>query len=271
MPTYIPLTPVPIQLQDLSTSLNMAGGTLEFYLSGTNTPTNLFSDNAGSSIGTSITLNAGGMPEAGGNIITLFRDAAIDLKIIGKDAAGVTLFTSDGLSAPTASGILITDSAGAFAAVTVEDALLEAKGIIKTKTGDTSRSSNTTLADDAHLAAWSLAANARYIVEGFIPYTQDGGDVKFTFQFSQTPQETHCTFFAVDTAGTVAADHGDLTTTFAITTLADAADAGITFRGSILTNLTLSSVMDFQWAQNSSDADATTLENGGWIRVTRVS
>jgi hypothetical protein len=75
----------------------MSGGTLEFFLAGTSTPTNLFSDNTGTSIGATITLNAGGMPESGGNVITLFRDSAVSLKIVGKDAAGSTVFTSDGL------------------------------------------------------------------------------------------------------------------------------------------------------------------------------
>jgi hypothetical protein len=75
----------------------MSGGSLEFFLSGSSTPTNLFSDNVGTSIGTSIPLNSGGYPESNGNVITLFRDSSIALKIIGKDAAGIPRWTSDGL------------------------------------------------------------------------------------------------------------------------------------------------------------------------------
>ena len=70
MATYIPLQNTPIQLQDPVTSENMSGGSLEFYLAGTTTATDLYSDNAGTSIGVSITLNSAGMPESGGNTIT---------------------------------------------------------------------------------------------------------------------------------------------------------------------------------------------------------
>ena len=94
---FVPLLPIPIQLQDSTTSLNMSGGSLEFFLAGTSTPTNLFSNSSGTSIGPSISLNAGGYPEAAGHIITLFRDSSIALKIVGKDAAEITVWTADGL------------------------------------------------------------------------------------------------------------------------------------------------------------------------------
>lgn len=100
MATYAPLGPLPFQFQDTVTSANMSGGTLEFYLSGTATPTNLFSDNAGTSIGTSITLDSGGMPSSGGNVITLWRDVSIALKLVLKNAAGATISTSDTISTP---------------------------------------------------------------------------------------------------------------------------------------------------------------------------
>lgn len=136
---FVPLLPVPIQYQDPTTSVNMANGTLEFFLSGTSTPTNLFSDNIGTSIGTSVTLNAAGMPESGGNVITLFRDSAIALKIVGKDSGGTTVFTADTLedglnilastsNSKGASLIGIEDSAGNYVGTDVEAALNEIGG-----------------------------------------------------------------------------------------------------------------------------------------------
>lgn len=111
-------------------------GTLEFFLSGSSTPTNLFSDNTGTSIGSSITLNSGGYPESGGNIITLFRDSSIALKIVGKNAAGTIIWTADTLedglvllastsNAKGASLVGIEDSAGDITATNVETALAE--------------------------------------------------------------------------------------------------------------------------------------------------
>lgn len=135
MATYIPFMPIPIQLQDASGD-NLSGGSLEFYLSGTTTPTNFFSDNAGTSIGTSITLNASGYPESGGNVITLFRDAEIAVKVVGKTASGATAWTADTLDetlfvlGSTTNGkgaalVSIEDSSGNFTATDVEAALEE--------------------------------------------------------------------------------------------------------------------------------------------------
>ncbi len=104
----------------------MSGGSLEFFLAGTSTPTNLFSDNAGTSIGTSITLNSGGYPEVGGNVITLFRDSSIAIKIVARAApvapatTGDVIWTADGLKD---SLVLLASTANAEGAslVGVED------------------------------------------------------------------------------------------------------------------------------------------------------
>lgn len=139
MATFVPLLAIPIQLQDSTTSVNMASGSLEFFLAGTSTPTNMFSDNAGTSIGTSITLNSGGYPESGGNVITLFIDSSISYKIVGKDAAAATVFTSDNIgsslsilasvsNAKGASLIGVEDSGAFFAAAEVEAILADIGG-----------------------------------------------------------------------------------------------------------------------------------------------
>ena len=98
MATYIPLQNTPLQFVDNSGD-PLVSGTLEFFLAGTTTATNLFADSSGTSIGSSITLNAWGMPEAGGNTITLFRDQSSAIKIVGKNAAGATIWTADNIPA----------------------------------------------------------------------------------------------------------------------------------------------------------------------------
>ena len=98
MAIYIPITDIPEQFFD-SSGDPLVSGTLEFYLAGTTTATNGFSDNAGTSIGTTITLNAYGYPESGGNIIGLFRDQSKALKIVLKDATAATLWTMDDIPA----------------------------------------------------------------------------------------------------------------------------------------------------------------------------
>jgi len=98
MATYIPITDIPEQFFD-SAGDPLVGGSLEFYLAGTTTATNAFSDNAGTSIGSTITLNAYGYPEAGGNTIGLFRDQSKALKIVLKNAAASTIWTMDDIPA----------------------------------------------------------------------------------------------------------------------------------------------------------------------------
>lgn len=98
MATFIPIiSEVPAQFVDLNGD-TLVNGTLEFYRAGTTTPTNMYTD-AGVSIGTSITLNAWGMPESGGNTIALFRDQSRAVKIVGKNAAGATIYTADNIPA----------------------------------------------------------------------------------------------------------------------------------------------------------------------------
>lgn len=98
MATFIPLSNHQIQYVD-SSGLPLINGTLEFYLAGTDTTTDLFSDVNGTSIGVSITLNSLGMPESGGNTIFLFRDQSKAIKIVGLNAVGATIWTDDNIPA----------------------------------------------------------------------------------------------------------------------------------------------------------------------------
>lgn len=136
---FVPLVSIPIQLQDSVTSVNMSGGSLDFFLAGTSTPTNMFSDSSGTSIGTSITLNSGGYPESGGNVITLFIDSDISYKIVGNSATVPALWTSDNVGselsilASVANGngaslVGVEDSGAFFAAATVEAILADIGG-----------------------------------------------------------------------------------------------------------------------------------------------
>lgn len=133
---YIPFNPFPIQLQDGSGD-NYTSAELSFFLAGTSTPTNMYSNNTGTSIGSTITLNANGYPESGGNVITLFRDTSINLKVVFKTAAaGSVIWTADGLkdalvllgstsNGDGASLVSIEDAATNLTATDVEAAIAE--------------------------------------------------------------------------------------------------------------------------------------------------
>ena len=89
MATYIPVTNTATQFVD-NNGDTLVGGSLEFFEAGTSTPTDLFTSD-GTSIGTSIELNAWGYPESGGMAIFLFRDQSKGLKIVVKNAAGAVV------------------------------------------------------------------------------------------------------------------------------------------------------------------------------------
>ena len=122
MATYIPLENLVPQFVD-SNGDTLVGGTLEFYLAGTTTPTNLFSDDTGTSIGETIDLNAAGYPESGGATIFLFRIQSLAIKVVLKNAAGATIYTADNIPAAASFDSTSSDKlAGIEALADVTDA-----------------------------------------------------------------------------------------------------------------------------------------------------
>ncbi len=90
MATFIPVVNIPTQFQDNDGTI-LNGGSLEFFLEGTSTATELFSDNIGTSIGTSVDINSFGFAESGGNSVFLFRDQSKGLKIVIKNSSGTVI------------------------------------------------------------------------------------------------------------------------------------------------------------------------------------
>jgi len=90
MATFIPVVNIPTQFQDNDGTI-LNGGSLEFFLAGTTTTTELFSDNTGTSIGTSVDINSFGFAESGGNSVFLFRDQSKALKIVIKNSSGTVI------------------------------------------------------------------------------------------------------------------------------------------------------------------------------------
>lgn len=90
----------------------ISGGTIEFYTAGSSTPKTVYSDSAlATSVGTSVTTDAGGYPTSGGNKCIIYTTTTA-LKIILKDAAGSAIATHDNfrpVNITTTSGTGATD------------------------------------------------------------------------------------------------------------------------------------------------------------------
>ena len=90
---YVPLINLVPQFFD-NVGNPLVGGTLNAYVAGTSTPTNMFADDTGTVAGTSITLDSRGEPTT---IKLIWLDDAVNYKFILKDSAGSTIWTEDNI------------------------------------------------------------------------------------------------------------------------------------------------------------------------------
>jgi len=66
----------------------LASGTIEFFIADTSTPQDVYSDNTGTVLGTTVTLNSEGRPPS-----YIFRDTGVRYKYILKNSSGTTIET----------------------------------------------------------------------------------------------------------------------------------------------------------------------------------
>lgn len=111
---YLPLINVVPQFFD-NLGDPLVGGTLNAYVAGTSTPTNMYSDISGTVAGTSVTLDSRGEPTT---IKMIWLDTSISYKFILKDSSGTTIWTEDNISVTGVADGSITSAKLANDAVT---------------------------------------------------------------------------------------------------------------------------------------------------------
>ena len=107
---YLPLINVVPQFFD-NLGDPLVGGTLNAYVAGTSTPTNMYSDISGTVAGTSVTLDSRGEPTT---IKMIWLDVAISYKFILKDANGTTIWTEDNISVTGATSHILGGNCFSF-------------------------------------------------------------------------------------------------------------------------------------------------------------
>ena len=90
---YVPLVNLVPQFFD-NLGDPLVGGTLNAYVAGTSTPTNMYSDDTGTVAGTSVTLDSRGEPTT---IKLIWVDTSVTYKFILKDSTGTTIWTEDNI------------------------------------------------------------------------------------------------------------------------------------------------------------------------------
>ena len=191
--------------------------------------------------------------------------------------SGTGIVTIDGDTSETINGATTIDliaGGGAILStdgskwVAVTSGSLE---VIKVKTADKSLASNITLEDDNHLFGWNLTADKYYSIEGFIAYTQNIGDIKVAFQLSDAAQLGQWSLDATDVANAVEGRHlANITGQIPLVGMGDGLAAGFQIHGTFKANATTGGTLDFQWAQDTSDANNTTVRDGSWIKIKQL-
>lgn len=177
-------------------------------------------------------------------------------------AAGGLGFNANGI----VDGEFIVGTGPGTAGLESGQTALSSLGMVsKYKTSNTSRSLTTTLADDPHLAGWSLDADNVYKIEGLLIISGGStGDFKFTIQADQTPQ---IGYFLFDGNGQLSID---MNADAAISIAVDGVVYGYRIFGTIHSHATNATTLDLQWAQNTSNATLTTVYKGSWITVEKL-
>ena len=88
MATFAPLIQIPVSMFTNNAAF-LNGGKLRFFLTGTSTPTNVFSDNIGTIIGTTVTLDARGEPAT---VKVIWLQTDITYRIDCVDSADVNIW-----------------------------------------------------------------------------------------------------------------------------------------------------------------------------------
>lgn len=149
-------------------------------------------------------------------------------------------------------------------------------GITLFKTATESVTSSTTLQNDDQLF-FSVAANSRYTIEGFIVYDgASAGDLNcdFTVPSGSTFGWVNFANSGPD-AGTSVTDYSTVLQTASdarkINSLPLASPPGLAFRpaGYLFTGAN-AGTLQFRWAQGTSNATATRIQAGSWLRLSKI-
>ena len=200
-------------------------------------------------------------------------------------SAGSKVTTADLASTANAKGaslVGIEDSGSIITATTVEAALAEIKalvdanvldvGVTKVKSADQNVANSTTLVDDDHLVGWSLTAGKYYSFEALLAVSQDGGNLKYMFTFTNAPTSEYQLLVATDSNSVEFRDSVENVGqgTRSILTMTDGLIFALRLNGFFQANGSTGGTVKFQWAQQTSDADNTTIKEGSWVRITQL-
>lgn len=111
---------MPPQFEDVNGN-PLSGGSIEFYINGTSTPSPVYFDVAGAAYATSVELNSLGMPANSGTAVSLYQDDDVVLKAIIKDSSGSTVRTITDIAASVSVSSIANSVVNSIAALRLVD------------------------------------------------------------------------------------------------------------------------------------------------------
>lgn len=197
---------------------------------------------------------------------------------VSLSGSSLVIAACDNSGAVTDTAITISRSAGIVTSINLNAFLsgLEFRDIkvmpeMAVKTADTSRSSTTTLANDSELLL-QIPEGGQYEIEGYLRFNGGGGGFKRALAYSGTVHSEGINVGGVahvnGTGSVVAAADGTAAVSNATITASGVGDYHL-LTGSA--HFTTSGNLTVQWAQNSSNATATTLKAGSFIRARKLA
>lgn len=143
--------------------------------------------------------------------------------------------------------------------------------VLKVKTASTNRTNNT-LSDDPQLNGWTLTANKKYSLKGFLSWFSSGTNgMAALLQMSNNPQYMYG----------LGVYHNGVNTIFGTDWLnayllsvnwgtSGAQDEGMNLSVIFQANAGVGGTLDFQWAQSVTNASPTSLRIGSWLELTQL-
>lgn len=141
------------------------------------------------------------------------------------------------------------------------------------KGGNTDRSSTTTLADDPTLAGLTIPEAGTYIIDSqlcFLGPVSGAGGFKFRFEFTGTVGANPLGMYTGFVNGAVVGGGGSLFLDANQVSFATISTTGNCVRASHTLNASTTGTVSLQWAQNTSDANATRMSAGSAMWITRI-
>lgn len=196
-------------------------------------------------------------------------DNGTDGELITWSAAGVATTVPVG----TSTHVLTSNGVGAAPTFQAAAGGGAAAFVTKYKTADESVTSSTTYQVDDHLAGFAMDNASYYKVEACLYVTgHTSGDMKAALFFTNAVQSFGLQAHVVTNNGGHNADAaGTGTVTSVVIPLITSSFQVLTLTGFIKSNATTGGTFDLNWAQNVSNATATTVKDGSWMTLTKIS